>query len=247
MRIRRVGPDYLFSRGEPGDRARIYALAARLEVEYLARFLSERGVTHVVDVGANDGTFCLELRAVGYEGALLSFEPAPEPYSRLRRHAGRDPGWTVRPVALGDRREDLPFNVTRASGFGSLLTPNALARRVFPGGTDIVERITVRCRRLDEVAPEIAQDPSSRRVFLKIDTQGYDLKVLDGAAGVLDAVIGIQVELSDTPLYENAPPGDALTGRLERVGFEMVAAFPVTWDPQAARVLEYDAVFARSP
>jgi hypothetical protein len=44
-----------------------------------------------------------------------------------------------------------------------------------------------------------------RRVFLKTDTQGYDLKVLAGARRTLDRTIGIQIELSVVAIYEGMP------------------------------------------
>jgi hypothetical protein len=43
----------------------------------------------------------------------------------------------------------------------------------------------------------------SARVFLKIDTQGWDMEVLRGASGILDQVVGLQSELSARHCYNN--------------------------------------------
>lgn len=245
MQICRLGPDYLLTRGGAGAWERIYALSARLQRDYLSRLLTDRGTTDIVDVGANDGRFSAELREDGFEGHLLSFEPAPGPYVRLQARAEQDDQWEAHPVALGHRLAEVGLNVTRATGFCSILAPNALARTIFSEGTEVLERVKIEMRRLDDFAPALLPGLASRRVFLKVDTQGYDLNVLRGGERFLEVVDALKVELSASPLYEGAPDRDTVIGYLRDKGFEMLATFPATWDPRSAQVLEYDGIFAR--
>ena len=42
-------------------------------------------------------------------------------------------------------------------------------------------------------------------MLLKTDTQGWDLEVIEGAAGCLERVVALQVELSVRPIYEGSP------------------------------------------
>ena len=58
-------------------------------------------------------------------------------------------------------------------------------------------------RRLDRVLPETV-DLDGRRTFLKLDVQGYERAVLDGAEGLFrdGVLVGVQTEMSLVPLYE---------------------------------------------
>ena len=44
-----------------------------------------------------------------------------------------------------------------------------------------------------------------RRVYLKLDTQGTDLDVVEGASGALEAVDALQSEVAVRPIYEGVP------------------------------------------
>ena len=96
---------------------------------------------------------------------------------------------------------------------------------------------------LDSVAPpyfEGAQAP-----FLKIDTQGYEWHVLDGALATLPKVCGIQMELSLVPLYEGQQLWRGCVERLETEGFVLWGLQPVFVDPANGRTLQWDGLFFR--
>ena len=111
---------------------------------------------------------------------------------RLARRSAADRRWDVFPVALGDREETAVLNLTTATGFNSFLTPNSLARGLFEAGTEIQGEVRVSVDRLDRILPTLLPAVNQRRVFLKVDTQGYDLKVLRGAGAQLESLVGVQ-------------------------------------------------------
>jgi hypothetical protein len=51
--------------------------------------------------------------------------------------------------------------------------------------------------------------------------QGYELPVLDGASGIMDRVVGAQVEVSLIPLYEGQPSITQVISRLESDGLRV--------------------------
>jgi hypothetical protein len=67
----------------------------------LQRVLAERGITHLVDVGARDGAYGRSVRDLGFTGTLVSFEPDPSRFAALAEVARADGHWDVHPVALG--------------------------------------------------------------------------------------------------------------------------------------------------
>ena len=70
----------------------------------LVTCLGSQSIELVLDIGANEGQFSQDLRAFGYEGHIVSFEPMAEPHGRLSTRAAGDAAWQVHsPTAIGER------------------------------------------------------------------------------------------------------------------------------------------------
>ena len=202
------------------------------------------GIDCVLDVGAHRGHYARFLRNIGYRGLIVSFEPEPENYRYLKAAAEHDPKWHTLPLALGERDGTASFNVAHVSQFSSFLEPSAYSHQQFGLYSDTVRVISVEMRRLDSVIEELVGSPSKRGIFLKMDTQGYDMNVLDGAVSSLKLVRGLQTEVSVKALYDHMVPYDVAITRLQAYDFELTGLFPVTRDNEL-RVVEFDCVMRR--
>ena len=211
---------------------------------HLRTLFSALEIDYVLDVGAHHGGFGRFLRNIGYRGSIISFEPVPENYRVLCAAAQRDPKWRTVPFALGNKDATASFNVARISQFSSFLEPSTYSREQFgaASGTDRV--IDVELRRLSSILDELVGDPESHRFFLKMDTQGYDMNVLDGAGASLERVRGIQTEVSVKAIYDEMISYDVAITRLQALGFELTGLFPVTRD-RDLRVVEFDCVMRK--
>ena len=103
----------------------------------------------------------------------------------------------------------------------------------------------VALRKLDSIAPDYMN--SNSKVFLKIDTQGYEEYVLNGANKLMHQVIGLQLEISLVPLYDGQCLFDAMLKKLEKDGFEIWGISTVFSDPNTAQILQVDVTFFRIP
>jgi FkbM family methyltransferase len=214
--------------------------------EHIGWMLRELKVNCVVDVGANVGQFGKHLRRTGYRGRIVSFEPLPHLSERLKVAAHGDPDWVVFEHALGDTEGEFEMNVTEGSGVtSSLLSANDFGRSRFEKLRDTTTQ-TIRVRRLDDVFDEVVAGIESPRVYLKMDTQGYDLQVFAGAGDRIKDVVGMQSEVSSVPIYDGMPRLPEQIATYEAAGFENTGMFPVTRDPHTHRVIEYDAVMIRT-
>jgi len=199
----------------------------------------------VIDVGANEGQFAKELRAGGYSGRIVSFEPLSAAHGRLLQESNTDLAWYVHPrCALGDHLGEIELNISGNSDSSSILPmlmshTNAAPESAYVGH-ELVPLIT-----LDSVAQSYLKD--AQAPFLKIDTQGYEWHVLDGAIATLPNVRGIQIELSLIQLYEGQRLWRESIERLESEGFVVWALEPVFVDPATGRTLQVDGVFYRRP
>lgn len=209
----------------------------------LYRSLTSAGPNTILDVGANDGGFARLIRAFGCTANIVSFEPLQEVADRLRANASRDPGWHVLQLALGDCNEERQINVAANNGASSSLL--AMAQRHRSASPTAVyvgkERVTV--RRLEDVAAE--HKGSWGSVALKVDTQGFERAVLEGAGTFLSEVVAVQLELSVAELYEGAWKWQEAVNWLRGRGFELRAVDPGFCDVNTGEMLQFDGVFAR--
>jgi hypothetical protein len=125
--------------------------------------------------------------------------------------------------------------------FSSFHSPNAYARGEWGKDAEVdhVERVAV--RRLDHVLPEIVGTDRLPPTFLKMDTQGWDLEVLEGASGILSDVVVLQSEVSMLPIYGRMPNMHESLDRFRERGYSVSGLFPVGYDSHN-RVVEFDCL-----
>lgn len=206
-----------------------------------AKQLDMQRIASVLDVGANLGQYARELRAFGYGGSILSFEPISSVYSQLATAAARDPSWDCFNVALGDADRHDVINIATKHGSSSLLPMlaehRAAAPHIYYHATEPVEI----CR-LDSLNLAL-QFPA----WLKLDVQGYEDRVLEGAQEILEHVQGIEAELSLAALYDGQASLQDVVDRLDSSGFRLVDLEPSFRNGTDGRVLAIDALFVRGP
>lgn len=210
----------------------------------LAAMLDSRRVDLVLDVGANRGQFAREIRAAGYRGTILSVEPLEHAHSELERVAAFDPLWQVATRgAAGATEAQMQINVSANSVSSSMLPASARLRASAPGAAYIAQQM-ISVRRLDDIAaPALA---AARAPFIKIDTQGFEWQVLDGATTSLDRAVGLCVEASLVSLYEGQRLWFDVIERIEGIGFEVWGVHPAFGDPTTGRTLQVDVFFTRA-
>lgn len=209
-----------------------------------AAIFRSRAINLVLDVGANAGQFGRALREAGYRGRIVSFEPLESARRQLLAASAADDAWDVAErAAIGAEDGEIDINVS-ANSFSSSALDMLPAHLRSAAESRYVGRERVPLRRLDGIAGAHLRADSV--ALLKIDTQGYEDRVLDGAAGILPRVAAIQLELSVVPLYAGQKLLPEMLERLRGLGFSLWALWPAFVEPGSARLLQVDATFLRS-
>jgi FkbM family methyltransferase len=192
-------------------------------LDELAGLLEENRIV-LVDVGARGGISSrwrpLEpwLRVIGFEPDARSFE-AIDQSERM----------TVFPTALAARSGNIELHLTTEAGDSSTLAPNRPFLDRFPHAErfDVIETRTIAARTLDEQLDEGGID---RVDFIKLDTQGSELMILEGSAETLRrGVFGIEVEVELNPMYERQPLLADVDRFLRPLGYELFDLEPRRW------------------
>ncbi|HEU5003764.1 MAG TPA: FkbM family methyltransferase [Actinomycetota bacterium] len=172
----------------------------------------------VVDVGARWG-FASTWDDLGDRYVAIGFEPDAEECRRLQElHRRSGAPHRVAPVALGPRSGVATLHVTRQPACSSLYPPSAAAYERHPGLGVITPEssVMVELAVLDEWC---AAEGIARVDVIKVDTQGSELGVLEGAQATLAGVRAVEVEVEFNELYAGAPLFGDVDRFLRRRGF----------------------------
>jgi FkbM family methyltransferase len=179
----------------------------------------ERSPLTLIDIGARGGLQPNWKRAQGHL-RLVGFEPDPAEYARLA--AAADPRRAVYiNAAVGREAAELTLNVGREGGTSSLLEPNLAFLRRFPRPEryEVVKRVPIATDRLDVLLPRNGVDDPD---FIKIDTQGAELPILEGARETLaHSIVGVEVEVLFAPLYHGQSAFGDVDALLRGLGFQL--------------------------
>jgi len=213
--------------------------------QHLMDLFKRCAINCVIDVGANVGRYGALLRNGGYRGRIVSFEPAAIPFAKLERVSRDDPSWQALRLGLGSKAELKLLNQMESSAFSSFHQPNDYGSERFKTVIQVRDTENVSVTTLTRAWPEIIAGIAEPRVFLKLDTQGFDLEVFKGAHDVLDLVYGLQSEISLKPIYDGVPDLIETLTEFRDHRFEITGFFPLTRDKESLAIIECDCVLQR--
>jgi FkbM family methyltransferase len=194
---------------------------------------------HVVHVGANAG----QERDI-YESHRLSVtwvEPIPTVFDQLEANIGSYPNQTAVRALVADRAGvPTTLNISSNSGASSSIFGFALHKDIWPH-VDFVDTITMKTETLDHlVAEKIIRSPIDALI---IDTQGAELLVLKGAAGVLQQVRYVKAEAADFESYSGGATAAEIEKFMNEHSFRLVRKTKFAQHPTAGAY--YDLLFER--
>ena len=208
----------------------------------LAALLAYHRIGLILDVGANEGAFGWDMRELGYKGRIVSFEPMAEAFARLETSAATDPAWEAVHLGLGDADAERIIHVAANSQSSSLLPMlDAHAEAAPESSYKGEEQVSV--RRLDGLIEPYRLSGSP--IFLKIDTQGFERPVLDGAKTLLPQVKLLQLECSLVALYDGAELIEDMTQKVRELGYDPVDILPTFRHRGNQHLMQTDILFVR--
>jgi hypothetical protein len=146
------------------------------------------------------------------------------------------------PFALGAATTVESLNISARATSSSILEMEPRHTIAAPD-SHYVATETVHVARLDDLYPEIHLPGGP--LLLKIDVQGYEVPVLDGATETLDRVAVLEAELSFVELYRGQALFPEVLKRLQRQGFVLTSFESVLADPDTAELLQLNGLFHR--
>ena len=214
---------------------------AHTEQKNYQRLLDHNNIDLIFDVGANIGQYAQEVFDFGYKGKIVSFEPMSKEHEIVSEKSQSNNNWEVAPLmAIGEKDGFVQFNVSENSVSSSILEANDYVLDFDPE-IKYIKTESVTLRSINSLYAEYSS--GFNNIFLKLDVQGYEASVLEGAAEVLQNFKGIHLEFSLNPLYHGEKGLFEMLKLVEPYGFKPHYFMPHPSVDKIGRLMQIDGVF----
>jgi len=204
----------------------------------------------IVDVGAAGGMHDRWSHLKTSINSIL-FEPDPEECKKLNLDQNKTS--LVINSALSDQNKEVRFHVCKWQEVSSIYKPNL---KVLSKYQD-VDRFTVSkviTLQADSLNNLLEKERISEVDFMKIDTQGSELEILQGASNFLDGIIGLEVEVEFIEIYQDQPLFKEVDSFIEFHGFSLIDMKRTFWKRKNAddgsnkgQLVYADALYFKEP
>lgn len=208
------------------------------------KWIIESGIKTVLDVGANIGDFAKLMREVLPEAKIYSFEPLPDCFDKLKNALPGDSNFFPINIAAGSKPDVLKFYRSFHSPSSSFLQMEDAHKEAFPQSKDgqSAEALDVKVDTLDNI---FADKNPEQKILLKIDVQGFEGEVIDGAPKMLAAASIVIIEMSFVKLYKNLPLFHDIYSKMYSHGFKFRGNLAQMLHPVTGEVVQVDAIFIK--
>lgn len=213
----------------------------------------ERFPLMLIDVGASGGVSRRWKPAAKYLRALC-FEPDERAFRQLHNTPSA-PSITYVNCALHQEKGTVALHLAKAQSASSAFEPNWDVLKRFPEA-DRFETLQTVPVRVDCLDHQLQENGFSDADFVKVDTQGTELSILQGGQQALrGALFGVEAEVEFLPLYRGQPLFSDVDAYLRGFGFQLFDLRPVFWKRTRGRdvggskgqIIFGDALYLRSP
>jgi len=206
-------------------------------------WIKECNIKTVLDIGANTGQFASWIHKILPQASIFSFEPLIDCYEQLIKNMKGIPNFKAFNCALGEQDSQCQMFRSEFSPSSSLLPMAETHKKVFPHTKNsIVEDIVV--RKLDTVFNDIELEDN---ILIKIDTQGYEDKVIAGGKQIISRAKVVIAETSFEELYQGQSLFGEIYDAMTKMGFEYRGGLDnQRKNPADGRVLQADSIFVKN-
>lgn len=215
-----------------------------IDIRRRKKLLDFYKINTILDVGANSGQYGKQtINDLAFKGNLISFEPVKKTYKKLSEKANSYNNWTAYNYGFGNKNEELSINLSENTYSSSLM--KILPKHVKSAPeSKVVGEEKVRIKTLDSIYNDLIK--TNENVLLKIDVQGFEKNVLEGAQESLKHIRGIQVEMSVEELYQGEMLYLDMLMYMKKLGFELCSLENGFYDQNSGKLLQVDGIFFKT-
>ncbi|MFW9930727.1 MAG: FkbM family methyltransferase [Candidatus Thorarchaeota archaeon] len=196
----------------------------------------------IIDVGANRGIFSKTANYLFKGTKIIAFEPLKECYDELKKLNKSIPFFECYNYAIGNKKEKGQIFKSSFDYSSSLLEMANLHKEAFP----VSETISVEDIEIITLDEAFLNKSLIKPVLIKIDVQGYENFVIEGAAKTLEKTDIIICELSFHKMYNNQVLFDDINDQLKKLNFRFLGPLNELKHPKLFAILQMDGLFVKN-
>jgi FkbM family methyltransferase len=196
----------------------------------------------ILDIGANVGEFVTDLRKLGVRKMVYSFEPILAAFEKLREVQSNDSQLRIYNLAIGETKSRKVINLANNNfASSSFLNFNHYHKNAAPSieffGTEEVDVITI---------SDFLSRENMNNIFVKIDVQGWEIKVLEGISeNDWKKIRGFRIEVNLSENYVGSASMFDVLAFLKLKGYSIYRIAPGFGMPNFGRLLQAEVLFTR--
>jgi FkbM family methyltransferase len=206
-----------------------------------------KGKFAIIDVGANDGWFVKSIFRFSKDEnieKLVSFEPLRSQQKKLETLKSQFKNYYYECMAMGEKEGNCIINEYETTGLSSLRSfhPNYSYNSNYYN-TDLLTSYEVKVSTIEQY---IEKNEFACPIILKVDTQGYEMNVLQGASKYLanGKIYAVIIELMTIEKYKNAALYNEIISFLDNLNFGVFDMYLAGYEPDG-RLSEFDVIFIK--
>ena len=208
---------------------------------HIVQTLKYYDIDLVIDIGANEGQFAKKIIDYGFRNKIISFEPIKNVNKILRYNSKNHQNWIVsKSFGFGNLNQTQFINVSKNSVSSSILEINKKHLQAQPDARTIGKE-KIRLITLNSYLNKYKF--KNKSIFIKIDTQGYEKKIILGAKKVLNRVTGLMIEVSISKVYKKEADYMAIINLMKKLDFYVWSIERGFTDKKTGQVLQLDIIF----
>jgi FkbM family methyltransferase len=195
----------------------------------------------VVDIGSNSGQWISEIKSRGYEGAALCIEPLEKNFTELKRRKFHNT--TILNCAVGNKNGYTYMNRASNNGLSSSILELDDYHKDAAPEIKFIGKEKVKIMKLSKILEKNMHE----KIFVKIDTQGFEIEVLKSInKKTFNHIYGLEIETNIVSTYKNAALIEDVIKFLRKKGFRPLRLENGFGMSNFGQQLQVDILFVRT-
>jgi len=206
-----------------------------------ARKLVLQNCDFIVDIGANDGRWINQVRKQGYASSALCIEPIKENYIKLKLK--NITNTTALNCAIGNTNGYITINHASNNGLSSSILELDDYHKDAAPNVKFIRKEKVKIYKLSKILDTVI----NKRIFVKIDTQGYEFEVLKSIKkDNFKNIYAFEIETNIVSTYKNVTLIEDIIKYLRHRGFKPLRIENGFGMPNFGQQMQVDIIFVKN-
>jgi FkbM family methyltransferase len=205
-----------------------------------ARQLVLQNCDFIIDIGANNGQWITDVKNRGYKGQALCIEPLKKNYVKLKSSNLHDT--STLHCAVGNSNGYIYINNASNDGLSSSILELDNYHKDAAPSVEFISKEKVKIRKLSR----ILEANINQKIFVKIDTQGYEFEVLKSInKNNFSKIYAFEIETNLVSTYKNVTLIEDVISFLRSKGYKPLRIENGFGMPNFGQQLQVDILFVK--